>query len=712
MRQTGTLIKRYAGDEEAAKQYLGIARTLLGRMKATLAGAAGSRLWVFPNGTTVRTAAGPHGDIVEITAKAPAPALEEMLSGLVCIPMSDDAEDGWGTPEDDDHPIGTPGGPKPQFFLRANREGAFAPEFRVKRHTEFKAGNINWTNASHSRRLSFHGPRSRYFLDGYGDDDANNYAAVYSNGKEIDLSGFFNRVVGAAMRGNVLLVMVTDYAGKYRLGYKFPGEAFALAESYNPPSRAPNADYIPWTIAPFNQSATKCSFVMNTPALGGGRATTILVEGTIGVDLLTKEAHITFETSAPGLLSQVAQADVINQTLNDSGTLPGSVTRSFSTTNTTSLFIPEGGGLKTFLCVDYEGDTRLVGEVECVASASGGGAGGTSYTHSQTDTDEPPVRELIDSYSGGGSYTSHTAFEYKIYLCINGDRILLLEEFSQSSDVAGSSSGGGSTIFRQDESGEISTISVAATASHTIDYTIEYTLLRFSSAPGAGDGIAPSAWRLKYVDLRQQTVCMLRLFSRFSYSSEETMNISRYSYDVVDARSRVEDTVTSDHRFAREELFFNGVLTTLSEIELSNTTTPGHSETESIGHVGVYGQFGPLFFASGAIMPYPLNGGSAFIPWPTDAATDYERLQPGGNQDINPAMIIPSRGELQFQCVHAPVQRRIGARALFLSMRDELNGDAPRRFHNFLFLDGAERDAVAVFNVASANPRFADIASF
>lgn len=54
------------GDDLLAAQYESLSRTLLGRMKAYLDGAAGFKQWQLKDGVRIRTLSGPAGDIVEI----------------------------------------------------------------------------------------------------------------------------------------------------------------------------------------------------------------------------------------------------------------------------------------------------------------------------------------------------------------------------------------------------------------------------------------------------------------------------------------------------------------------------------------------------------------------------------------------------------------------------------------------------------------------
>jgi hypothetical protein len=82
VRDTGPLFTVLKGDQQRAQQYVGMARTLLGRMKSYLGGSDGAKTWALGNGVTIRTLVA--GDVTKVTIDAP-PAAEDNESGYYFV---------------------------------------------------------------------------------------------------------------------------------------------------------------------------------------------------------------------------------------------------------------------------------------------------------------------------------------------------------------------------------------------------------------------------------------------------------------------------------------------------------------------------------------------------------------------------------------------------------------------------------------------------
>lgn len=141
MRRIGEIGKRFAGDEESAKQYLGTARVLLGRMKSYLAGAYGSRQWRLPDGTVILTKSLPTGDYVNIFRPefGEEEGVEFHIHGILATRSAQTK------------------------FLRT-KTGLFAPAFNVRVVPDKEAGTLQWKGQAERDMVWIKGPQSRYFV--------------------------------------------------------------------------------------------------------------------------------------------------------------------------------------------------------------------------------------------------------------------------------------------------------------------------------------------------------------------------------------------------------------------------------------------------------------------------------------------------------------------------------------------------------------------
>lgn len=103
MRETGPVFVKLSGDRERAQSYLGLARTLLGRLKSRLAGASGAKTWTLRDGTVIRTTVAGNIDLIRVdsppvTAGEPCPLVPmPPFHGIVVMPRSGDYPTGFGS---------------------------------------------------------------------------------------------------------------------------------------------------------------------------------------------------------------------------------------------------------------------------------------------------------------------------------------------------------------------------------------------------------------------------------------------------------------------------------------------------------------------------------------------------------------------------------------------------------------------------------------
>lgn len=171
MRRTGEIVKRYSGDEEAAKQYLGVARVLLGRMKSYLAGAYGSREWRLADGTVIVTKSIPSGDLVSIFRPEFSQAVEFHEHGIEATRSA-----------------------TTKFLF--TRSGLFAPNFNIRQNTDKQAGTLQWKGQGERDMVWIVGPESRYFVR---DPDLDLSTTIYTHDNRPILFDGVGQVYGAAI---------------------------------------------------------------------------------------------------------------------------------------------------------------------------------------------------------------------------------------------------------------------------------------------------------------------------------------------------------------------------------------------------------------------------------------------------------------------------------------------------------------------------------
>lgn len=183
MRNTEAIRKVLKGDIGIAQSYMGLARKFLGIFDNVnnLPG-AWEATRTLTNGTIIKVGAYAGQKYIKITAGE-----EEVFEaiGLGCLPATDVAPNGWGTPYTTaNRPLGTIGGDYPEVIIRPQRlAGELPPEktriFRTTRSDnyintgfpnaeEYKENtllyaNIDWRGDRRDRVLTYTGPRSRYF---------------------------------------------------------------------------------------------------------------------------------------------------------------------------------------------------------------------------------------------------------------------------------------------------------------------------------------------------------------------------------------------------------------------------------------------------------------------------------------------------------------------------------------------------------------------
>lgn len=107
--------------------------------------------------------------VIDVTAvEKPQPL--GVAHGIACIPVSDEAPAGWGRPVTEGNaPLGTIGGTRPQDVFLSKRNDTFYPNPHVRRRTDVLAGSLEWVSTDRLQRLVFAGPSGRYFgAGGYG----------------------------------------------------------------------------------------------------------------------------------------------------------------------------------------------------------------------------------------------------------------------------------------------------------------------------------------------------------------------------------------------------------------------------------------------------------------------------------------------------------------------------------------------------------------
>lgn len=258
MRQTGEVVKRYAGDEDAAKQYLGIARVLLGRMKAYLAGAHGSKVWNLPDGTVIVTKSIPSGDLVEILVNRSAKEKRAHEHGIYFSLF--------------------PGALVPSSFLVA-KDGTFVPFTRRDDVERTLSGTIQWKGRREEEMLWFRGPDSRYFI--YSNvslvaTQLNTYLLTHENA--VITGPAFGRICGAAMYreedGKAIIVAHTN-STELRFSRLEANLSWTQIGTFSPggPLR---------TVCLFSKRGNRATFV----SLYGGLYEVNLTHSDIGVDVL------------------------------------------------------------------------------------------------------------------------------------------------------------------------------------------------------------------------------------------------------------------------------------------------------------------------------------------------------------------------------------------------------------------------------------------
>lgn len=177
MRVTDIISKRFVGDPEVGKLYLGIARTLLGRMKASLglivgqAGTSGAHRWVLQDGVVIHTTTSPAGDAVVIDVLARRAGSETPAVHGLLLELNLEAP----TP-----PLTN------QRTLLADRQERFLTRQRLKTNTAYKAGNIDWVSTDRRLRITYNGAPSRSGFD--IDRTRGPRDEVYSNGRVVAYS--------------------------------------------------------------------------------------------------------------------------------------------------------------------------------------------------------------------------------------------------------------------------------------------------------------------------------------------------------------------------------------------------------------------------------------------------------------------------------------------------------------------------------------------
>lgn len=209
MREKGVVFKRLKGDPDIVQSYVGVARTLLGRMKAYLgAGVSGAKQWVLDNGVVIRTRVAGALDIVEIDVRRAAEEIEKFIA-FVCFPRSVDHPIGYSNPApatpDYKDVMLRPGGQGYKAYLAPGHTPLDAPEEfspRFYKDPPLEYGNVDW-RGKNKQVLTWWGFPNRYLdayiilnrLTGLPAYTASYAGSLHREGPSLDFDPVFRQVI-------------------------------------------------------------------------------------------------------------------------------------------------------------------------------------------------------------------------------------------------------------------------------------------------------------------------------------------------------------------------------------------------------------------------------------------------------------------------------------------------------------------------------------
>lgn len=745
-RVTGVRVKRFLGDQKLAQSYLGVASTLAGTLRDSLGGVkTGKKTWNLNDGTVVQVRY--FWGLPRITIDVRnTEALDEFVTGLICIPRSEVATSGWGLPENSDNPIGTPNGTgSKQFWLRSKRkDDTFAPEFSVRRHTPWIGGNIEWVSKDYNRRYTFFGPNTRYFL--YPNSGAvaptgfDNWT-IYEKGSAFlnlrtaqsfiqpsgtsraTLTGFAvqERTFGSEKQTVMLAAFMFEFGSsrsfRHLVVYKFSTDTEwkACAPYLLPSSDAFASNYRPSTMSLFNASGTKCAFVITAPF---GQLP-IMLEATFTPNWAAKTLTPEYQTFAP-LVNTGDSSSAASSSASTSGTDTGSGGGtcddnqkvyggggSISGTGSWNSNGSSNGVSRRYLCADYDGDELLIARVisRSSSTSSGTASGSASYAVSKSDfcsfsgsDSDPPqshavYRTTVTSRSYGSTGSTMQRIQAETTLEINGVVCARL----QKTDVTRNSS-----------------VSVSNLASPVIVSTT-FILNEFITL-GAAPLTEAISTPLIHLDLRNRSCAFVRTkrMNTIIGTVVGTATIPSYTKEYAEtvfvfdnAQSVVHSKLVVD----QVDLVGVGGVPFIA-------ASAGHG-SDNANSIGMAIQAPSPFLAG----PGPVSFGTVGIRFgiPGD---HYTASDSNSTSDTNPpeAPYPISQGTFDTLLVvtprqraaHAPVQRKFRKKELFVSLPlYSASGLSPvSTYYNFLYLDDKPRDPDTIFKLVGENTNFIDISSF